>query len=220
MTIFNEYCSLPLQEFHVEDMISPIVSFTGPIIGSGHTLLHCDAIPCIGNDQLKCCGFIQLSTFLSPGNPDKTPFKGFHPFQVFIIFPIQANPWSLLCKRMVEKKETYFRSNTLLSCTGKVAGFLDHRIMVHPPQLSQDYVFVVVPDTWKFHDNTGQDSISTLPIMATQAKEPSTDPFDMANFISPSKLATQQPTTPIINTASPTTPALHLKGSEDLLPWC
>jgi hypothetical protein len=30
----------------------------------------------------------------TPGNASKTPFRGFHPFQVFIIFPIHANPWS------------------------------------------------------------------------------------------------------------------------------
>lgn len=33
------------------------------------------------------------------------------------------------------------------TCTGKVAGFLEHRIMVHPSNLAQDYAFIVVPDT-------------------------------------------------------------------------
>jgi hypothetical protein len=30
-------------------------------------------------------------------NPTMTPFKGFHPFQVFVIFPIHVNPWAILC---------------------------------------------------------------------------------------------------------------------------
>jgi len=84
---------------------SPIVSFTGPIIGPGHTLLHPDTISDLEDTQAKCCGFIQLSTFLTPGDPTKTPFKGFHPFQVFVIFPIHVNPWSSLCKRMITLQE-------------------------------------------------------------------------------------------------------------------
>ncbi|KAH7110646.1 hypothetical protein B0J13DRAFT_577645, partial [Dactylonectria estremocensis] len=76
--------------------------------------------------QLKCCGFVQLTTFLAPGNPDKTPYRGFHPFQVFVIFPIRANPWASLCKKMAERRDTQFQSNVLLTCTGKVAGLLGH----------------------------------------------------------------------------------------------
>ncbi|KAG6979402.1 hypothetical protein FocnCong_v010454 [Fusarium oxysporum f. sp. conglutinans] len=75
---------------------SPIVSFTGPVVGPGHALLRKESVPTLDNVQLKCCGFVQLTTFLAPGNPDKTPFRGFHPFQVFVIFPIRANPWASL----------------------------------------------------------------------------------------------------------------------------
>jgi hypothetical protein len=80
-------------------VISPTVSFTGPIINSGNKLLHNESISGLGDIQRKCCGFIQLSTFITPGNASKRPFRGFHPFQLFIIFPIHANPWSSLCKK-------------------------------------------------------------------------------------------------------------------------
>jgi hypothetical protein len=79
-------------------------------------------------------------------------FKGFHPFQVFVIFPIHANPWTSLCKKMVERQDTQFQPNTLFTYTGKVAGFLNHHIMVHPPQLTEDRAFIVVPNTWTFFD--------------------------------------------------------------------
>ncbi|KAM4061646.1 hypothetical protein HRG_013271 [Hirsutella rhossiliensis] len=46
-----------------------------------------------------------------PGNPDKIPLRA-STFQAFVIFPIHANPWAVLCK---------------------VAGLLDHSVMVHPP---------------------------------------------------------------------------------------
>ncbi|KAJ4203801.1 hypothetical protein NW757_014845, partial [Fusarium falciforme] len=109
--------------------IPPIVSFTGPIVGPGHSLLRQDLLPGLDAAQLNCCGFIQLSTYLAPGNPDKTPFRGSHPFQVFVIFPVHTNPWATLCKRMTERRDSQFQANTRFTCTGKVAGLLDHRVM-------------------------------------------------------------------------------------------
>ncbi|KAH7183879.1 hypothetical protein BKA60DRAFT_670597 [Fusarium oxysporum] len=49
--------------------VPPIVSFAGPVTGPGLE-----------------------ATQLNPGNPDKPLFRGFHPFQVFIIFLIYTNP--------------------------------------------------------------------------------------------------------------------------------
>ncbi|KAM4063321.1 hypothetical protein HRG_013870 [Hirsutella rhossiliensis] len=72
--------------------IPPIVSFTGFILGPGHSLLRQDLLPDLDAAQLNCCGFVQLSTYLAPGIPDKIPFRGFHQFEVFVIFPIHANP--------------------------------------------------------------------------------------------------------------------------------
>ncbi|KAF6524776.1 hypothetical protein HZS61_010571 [Fusarium oxysporum f. sp. conglutinans] len=150
---------------------SPIVSFTGPVVGPGHALLRKESVPTLDNVQLKCCGFVQLTTFLAPGNPDKTPFRGFHPFQVFVIFPIRANPWASLCKKMAERRDTQFQSNVLLTCTGKVAGLLGHHLMVQPPTLEQDYVFIVVPDSWTFLDKgvSGPGSPTPPPGAATSA---------------------------------------------------
>ncbi|KAK4058977.1 hypothetical protein Purlil1_14394 [Purpureocillium lilacinum] len=132
--------------------VPPVVSFTGLIAGPGHSLLRKDLLPDLDDTQLKCCGFIHLSTYLAPGNPDKTPFKGFHPFHVFVIFPIHANPWTILCKKMAERRDTHFQPHNHFSCTGKVAGLLDHRVMVQPPGSDRDYVFIVVPDSWTFID--------------------------------------------------------------------
>jgi len=142
-------------------IVPPLVSFGGPIIGPGSTLLKDDPISGLRDIQRKCCGFVQLSTFISPGTPGKPPFKGFHPFQVFVIFPIHANPWTMLCKKMVDKPDTSFQPSTMFSCTGKVAGFLNHRNMVHPPLFPQDHVFIVVPDSWTFHDRPARSSVAT-----------------------------------------------------------
>ena len=147
--------------------------------------------------QRKCCGFIQLSSFITPGDPQKTPFRGFHPFSVFVIFPIHVTPWTLLCKKMTERRDSQFQPNSMLSCTGKVAGFLNHKFMVQPPQLPQDYVFIVVPDTWTFHDKTTKVPTSApSPITSLDKKSSTTDPFDKSKFLSPSKRLPRQPSTP------------------------
>ncbi|KAG7424477.1 hypothetical protein Forpi1262_v014582 [Fusarium oxysporum f. sp. raphani] len=153
--------------------VPPVVAFTGPVVGSGRTLLRKESIPGLDGVQLKCCGFVQLSTFIAPGNPDKTPFKGFHPFQVFVIFPIHANPWAALCKKMVERQDTQFQTNALFTCTGKVAGMLDYIIMVHPPGFDRDYVFIVVPDTWTFLDRATPKSAAAALSLSTPPKQPS-----------------------------------------------
>ncbi|KAH7187690.1 hypothetical protein BKA60DRAFT_665166 [Fusarium oxysporum] len=168
--------------------VLPIVSFAGPATGPGHSLLRQDLLPGLDATQLKCCGFIQLSTYLGPGNPDKTPFRGFHPFQVFVIFPIHTNPWAILCKKMTERRDSQFQPNTQFTCTGKVAGLLDHRVMVQPPGFQRDYVFIVVPDSWTFLDKT------TTP--TTQPVLPLSAPPKRSLPPSPPTSSSGQPNTP------------------------
>lgn len=71
---------------------SPAVYFHGVVAGAGLSLLCRDLLPGLDDSQLRCCGFVQLTTYLAHGVPDKIPYKGFHPFQVFVIFPIHLNP--------------------------------------------------------------------------------------------------------------------------------
>ncbi|KAM4061854.1 hypothetical protein HRG_013400 [Hirsutella rhossiliensis] len=130
--------------------IPPIVSFTGFILGPGHSLLRQDLLPDLDAAQLNCCGFVQLSTYLAPGIPDKIPFRGFHQFEVFVIFPIHANPWAILCK---------------------VAGLLSHRVMIHPPGSDRDYVFIVVPDSWTFLDKATSTAAASSSAISTPLKE-------------------------------------------------
>jgi hypothetical protein len=166
---------------------SPTVSFSGPIVNSGRVLLHNESISGLGDTQRRCCGFVQLSTFITPGNSSKPPFRGFHPFQVFVIFPIHANPWSSLCKKMIERQDTQFQPNTFFTCTGKVEGFLNHDVMVHPP-LPEDLVFIIVPTSWNFSDKTTvRNTISTPSLPTTPPKQSSTPSFSKSKFMSPSK---------------------------------
>ncbi|KAM4064255.1 hypothetical protein HRG_007232 [Hirsutella rhossiliensis] len=85
----------------------PVVSFHGVVAGPGLDLLRRDFLPGLGPDQLRCCGFVRLTTYIAPGLPDRIPYKGYHPFEVFVIFPVYVNPWA-------------------------VVGLLDHRVMLSP----------------------------------------------------------------------------------------
>ncbi|KAM4056437.1 hypothetical protein HRG_003337 [Hirsutella rhossiliensis] len=55
--------------------VPPIVSFTGLIVGTGHSLLRRDLLPGLDAAQLNCCGFVRLSTYVAPGMPNKLPFR-------------------------------------------------------------------------------------------------------------------------------------------------
>jgi hypothetical protein len=91
----------------------------------------------------------------------------------------------------------------MFSCTGKVAGFLSHKLMVQAPQMQQDYVFIVVPDTWIFHDKTMKAPISIPSQIATLDKKSSTaNFFDKSKFLSPSKRQPREPSTPTASAAT------------------
>lgn len=182
--------------------MSPIVAFTGPVVGSGLTLLHNDPVSGLSEAQLKCCGLVQLSTFIAPGNPAKPPFRGLHHFQVFVIFPIHVNPWMMRCKKMVDRQSTQFLPGTMLSCTGRVVALLNHQLMIYPPKLPQDLVFMVVPDSWSFLEKPSRDFISALP-QITSAKPSASDP--RSRFMTPIKHNPGQPSNPITPDSSSTT---------------
>ncbi|XP_044714571.1 uncharacterized protein HRG_11857 [Hirsutella rhossiliensis] len=124
----------------------------------------------LGPDQLRCCGFVRLTTYITPGLPDRIPFKGYHPFQVFVIFPIYANPWAVLCKKIAERPNSSFLPGVPFTCTGKVVGLLDHRLMLCPPGSERDYVFIVVPDSWNFVDRPSAAASASASPLATPLK--------------------------------------------------
>jgi len=74
---------------------------------------------------------------------------------------------------MIDRSETQFQTHALFPCTGEVAGFLDRRIMVHSPELAQDYV----PDTWTFYDKAALESVSAFPSAHASAEQPLADPL-------------------------------------------
>ena len=176
----------------------PFVNFTGPVIDSGLSLLRHDTTTELGHNLRKCCGFVQLSSYISPGKPDESPYKGYHPFQVFIIFPTEALPWKVLCEKMVASPQSRFQPGTFLSCSGYVAGFLDHDLMVHPPPQPQDYVFIITPETWTFHSNLKPVPRSKPypPETPTKRSSPGGSMPSLMMFSTPSRTSTGQDPSP------------------------
>ncbi|KAH7114647.1 hypothetical protein EDB81DRAFT_920646 [Dactylonectria macrodidyma] len=177
-------------------LIQPIVSLTGQVLGTGQTHLIKDSVPQLDDAQLRCCAFIQCCTYITPGQPSKSPFKGFHPFQVFILFPIRALPFSLLCKKMADRKDTQFVPGVPFNCVGKIVGLLDHRLMVAAPLADEkDYVFIVVPDSWTFPDKStpAAPAANTVSPSKTEPGPSQTGGFAAARsmFKSPSKKSSQ-----------------------------
>ncbi|EXU94843.1 hypothetical protein X797_012072 [Metarhizium robertsii] len=170
----------PLTSISSFPSVPPTVSLTGPVIGSGQKLLAAEVVSILGDAQMRCCGFLQLSSFITPGDSAKPPFRGFHPFQAFIIFPIHANPWSVLCKKMIDRQDTQFQPGAPFTCTGKVAGLLDHALMARPPELERDHVLIVVPDTWTFLDRNAATSSSSVHQQLTPSKASTPAPSSLS----------------------------------------
>ncbi|KAM4056465.1 hypothetical protein HRG_003356 [Hirsutella rhossiliensis] len=53
------------------------------------------------------------------------------------------------------------------TCTGKVVGLLDHRVMLSPPGSERDYVFIIVPDSWTFVDRPSAAAAASASPLAT-----------------------------------------------------
>ncbi|KAF1994408.1 hypothetical protein P154DRAFT_447673, partial [Amniculicola lignicola CBS 123094] len=63
-----------------------------------------------------------------------------------------------------------FQPNTLFHYIGRLAGFLNHRIIVYLPSLAQDYVFIIIPKNWDFFAKSSRNTILTVSLIATPAK--------------------------------------------------
>jgi hypothetical protein len=126
---------------------SPVVSFCGTVAGSGDALLNDNSLLRMSPDERRCSGFVQCSSYITPGNKGNSLRKNSHAFQVFILLPISVKPFDSRWSRYKDGKDSKFKQDNVVYCTGKVVGVLDRELMVSPSPSENDVVFVVVPDT-------------------------------------------------------------------------
>ncbi|KJZ69281.1 hypothetical protein HIM_11317 [Hirsutella minnesotensis 3608] len=116
-----------------------------------------------------------------------------------------TSPWTSLCKKMTERADSQFQPNALFTCTGKIAGLLDHQVMTHAPAFEQDYIFIVVPDTWAFHDRAMSNQASATQLLPTTPKRTVGNPSDYSDALARFTSTRKRKAAP--NGASPTPPA-------------
>ncbi|KJZ70760.1 hypothetical protein HIM_09844 [Hirsutella minnesotensis 3608] len=106
---------------------------------------------------------------------------------------------------MTERADSQFQPNALFTCTGKIAGLLDHQVMTHAPAFEQDYIFIVVPDTWTFHDRAMSNQASATQLLPTTPKGTVGNPSDYSDALARFTSTRKRKAAP--NGASPTPPA-------------
>ncbi|KAM4056404.1 hypothetical protein HRG_014767 [Hirsutella rhossiliensis] len=116
-----------------------------------------------------------------------------------------TGPLSCCGFKMTERRDSQFQPNALLTCTGKIAGLLDHQIMTHAPAFEQDYIFIVVPDTWTFLDRAMSNQASATQLLPTTPKGSVGNPSDYSDALARFTSTKKRNAAP--SGASPTPPA-------------
>ena len=84
---------------------------------------------------------------------------------------------------MAERRDSQFQPNAPFTCTGKIAGLLYHRIMMHAPGFIEDYIFIIVPDDWTFPDRAMSIQTPATQFPLTTPKHPTADSSDYINTL-------------------------------------
>ena len=137
----------------------PTASFAGPI----DTSLKL-AVSNIGlsAEELKCCGFVKLSTFFSGSRENRTPFRRSYPFHVFVFFPIQLKPYDTLCQWMLKTPKGPFAAKQWFYCTGRIMGILPSSSIENPPP-DGCTILVIVPENFRFISSSMVGGMQPLP---------------------------------------------------------
>ena len=145
-------------------------SFSGPIDVTTYRLK--DELPWLQNGQAKACCFVRLAGYLQPANEDMPPYKGQHPFHIFILFPLNQQPWQSICKWMMTATgRGPFTPKSWLCGTGPVVGILNRKAIEGFPESDTDTtILVVIPETWEFVTRTTLEP--PPPVSVSQATTP------------------------------------------------
>jgi hypothetical protein len=85
-------------------MTPPYASFAGPVNNSTYKLKYEIFWP---EGQDKASGFVCLGTYIVPTifeNEYRSPGKGVHVFHIFMLFPLNQQPWKAMYEWMKAPK--------------------------------------------------------------------------------------------------------------------
>ncbi|KAI0804241.1 hypothetical protein GGR55DRAFT_659129 [Xylaria sp. FL0064] len=175
--------------------IAPRTSFHGPI---DTTTIRLKA-GALTTYQLKCCGFVQCRTYLTPPRDSDTPFKGGQTFHILAYMPHDQQPWRSRIEWMKNAAEGGFVSRKWMYGRGSIVGVLNDALLEEEPPAGHD-ILVVLVDEFGFTSKASFDvgSGSGMGVSPRKAGAAARNPFSHSPIGSPRK----QPTKP----ASPSVP--------------
>ncbi|CAI6027852.1 unnamed protein product [Clonostachys chloroleuca] len=100
----------------------------------------------ISEHQLKCSGFIQCQTYLTPPRENESPFKGGRPFHILAYMPYDQQPWKSRIGWMNSSAEGGFVSRKWMYGRGSIIGVLNVALLEKEPEPGQDILVVLVDD--------------------------------------------------------------------------
>ncbi|RTE68122.1 hypothetical protein BHE90_017501 [Fusarium euwallaceae] len=126
-------------------VMAPRASFHGPVDA---TTFHFKA-GSLSSNQLKCCGFIQCSTYLVPPRDRDPTLKGGQVFHILAYMPHDQQPWKSRIDWMKSSPEGGFVSRKWMYGRGSIVGVLNPALLEEALQPGQD-ILVVLTDEFGF----------------------------------------------------------------------
>ncbi|KAG7423449.1 Zinc finger BED domain-containing protein RICESLEEPER 2 [Fusarium oxysporum f. sp. raphani] len=125
--------------------IAPRATFHGPV----DTTAFRFKAGSLSNNQLKCCGFIQCSTYLVPPRDKDPTFRGGQMFHILAYMPHDKQPWKSRVDWMKGLPEGGFASGKWMYGRGSIVGVLNPALLQEELQPGQD-ILVVLVDEFSF----------------------------------------------------------------------
>lgn len=169
--------------------IAPRASFYGPV----DTTTFRFKTGLLSSNQLKCCGFIQCSTYLIPPSDRSATFKGGQVFHILSYMPHDQQPWKSRIDWMKSSPEGGFASRKWMYGRGSIVGILNPELLEEELQPGQD-ILVILTDEFSFTSKATFDGAAAMtkessPQKATAGAGKRRNPFSSSPDASPSKRA-------------------------------
>ncbi|KAK7420730.1 hypothetical protein QQZ08_010265 [Neonectria magnoliae] len=145
----------------------------------------------LSSNQLKCCGFIQCSTYLVPPRDSDPTFRGGQIFHILAYMPHDQQPWKSRIDWMKNSPEGGFASRKWMYGRGSIVGVLNPALLEEELQPGQD-ILVVLADEFGFTSRATFDGVAAMrkePSPQKAKAEPGKrrNPFSSSPDASPSK---------------------------------
>ncbi|KAM5353078.1 hypothetical protein ACJZ2D_017040 [Fusarium nematophilum] len=169
--------------------MTPRASFHGPV----DTRSFRFKAGSLSNNQLKCCGFIQCSTYLVPPRDRDPTFKGGQMFHILAYMPHDQQPWKSRVDWMKSSPDGGFASRKWMYGRGSIVGVLNPALLEEELQPGQD-ILVVLADEFGFTSRAAFEGAAALRKESSTQKAKAElgkrrNPFSSSPDSSPSKRA-------------------------------